>query len=123
MISTTADDGPADQLGQPLDHLLVELDDVGFQADQHVQRGVPGAQVVEGHLAPALPVVGEDLLQVVEVVDLLALGHLEDELVEPQPGLLGRPFRRGHAHLRAVDRRGQEVDEQQDVAQPAGRAT
>jgi len=88
VISTTADDGPADRFGQPLDYLLVELDDVGFQADQHVQRGVPGAQVVEGHLAPALPVVGEDLLQVVEVVDLLALGHLDDELVEPQPGLL-----------------------------------
>jgi hypothetical protein len=56
----------------------------------------------------------------VDVLNPVALGHLEHDLLETDAGLHGR----AQAHLGPIDRRGDEVDEQQLVrGEPAGGVT
>ena len=117
-VNDGGNDSGTDFVGEPLDDVLIELDDVGLQADQHVERGVASAQVIQGDLAAAFAVVAKDVLEMVQVADVLTFGHLEHELLHPEPGELGGPFGGRQAHLGPVDRGGQEVHEQQVLAEP-----
>jgi hypothetical protein len=119
------DHGPHDRhrrrFGEGLHERHVDLHHVGLERRQQVERGVAGAHVVERHLAPLGPVVLEDAAEVGDVVDAFALGHLEHQLRHGDAGLPGRPLGGAEAHLRAVDRRRDEVHEEGVGTEPAGR--
>lgn len=90
--------------------LHVELEDVGGDAGEEVERGVAGAEVVEGEAEAVLPVFGDDGGEVCGIPDLFGLGDFEDEFIEGEVAGSGGFEGELDAGGGAVDGSGHKVD-------------
>ena len=111
-----------------LDQRQVDLDDVEVDLAEEPQAGVPGTHVVGGEPHPGPAAGGRVAAQLLQVLDLLALGELDDQLVGPDaaPAEDRRQLDRVelvrfegarrdvdaqvHARLEAVDAAGDDVE-------------
>ena len=93
----------------------VDLDEVGLEFGEQVQPGIAGAEIVDRGQEALAAVLGDDALDVADVLDLLALGELEHDVVAREAGRLGGGERRAQAGGRLVDGVRQEIDRELDV--------
>ena len=97
------------------DELAIELDEVGPQPVDEVERGPARAEIVERDAEAVAPVAIEHGLEVGGVLDAIGLDHLEHEPLGLEPrrvdGRHGGPERA----LRVVHHRRREVDEDGDA--------
>ena len=104
-----------------LDELAVELDEVGAEPVDQVERGPAGAQVVERDAEAVAPVAVEHVAQLLGVLDAVGLDDLEDEALRRQPGGVDGGHRGPQAALGVVHHGRREVDEDGDVVVELGR--
>lgn len=112
----TGDDGLAhrvliDAAGQG----HVQLEQVRLEFGQQIEPGVARAKIVDGGGEALLAILGEDPLEVLRIMDLLAFGHLEHQPFAREVKALRRLQRGANAGLGAIHRIGQEVDAEQTI--------
>lgn len=121
-LENSADDGLARRIRIDVAHKFhVELDDVGLELGQKVQPGESRAEIVDGRQETDLAVVGDDVPEMRDALDALALGDLEDDALGREAVLPGCLQRRADAPLGGVDGVRHEIDAEIALdAQPGG---
>ncbi len=92
----------------------VDLDDVEVDLAQEPQAGVAGADVVGREAHPRAPARGGVAPELLEVLDLLALGELDDQLLRADPAAAEDRGQLDRVELVGFERPRREVDAQVD---------
>ena len=98
-----------------LDQRQVDLDDVEVDLAQEPQAGVAGADVVRREAHPGPPTGGRVAPQLLQVLDLLALGQLDDQLLRADAAAAEDRGQLDRVELVGLERARREVDAQVDA--------